>query len=336
MEDHIHTERSIFANVASDHKVYVPFMQQSQNVKPCVEGSSVPVLTPVGNTQTAQPQDYINYNIMSNDDVSAYPTNTSPANYNSNVDVINATGMRNIKYMNNCMSNYELQYLHDRYSAAACNHSSKCSGKHSEKKYANSSYYHMENVKCKDGEAISQSCDGHKSMEIDEPMVRPCSSNNYVMNFSLSSESEEKLVSIDNSDSQSEIVSSETSSCYKQCMDDDPENQRKMTNAKERQRTRDLNNAYDDLKKAIPFMSSEKMSKIQTLKLATKYILYLQFKNRCDFCQKIINEDVNPANKSVNHDAKHDANSLHVMHEEILPVAFREWCRKNLVQINNM
>lgn len=47
---------------------------------------------------------------------------------------------------------------------------------------------------------------------------------------------------------------------------------RTMANVRERQRTDDLNRAYMALRKIIPTLPSDKLSKIQTLKLASRYV----------------------------------------------------------------
>lgn len=47
--------------------------------------------------------------------------------------------------------------------------------------------------------------------------------------------------------------------------------QRVMANVRERQRTQSLNDAFMSLRKIIPTLPSDKLSKIQTLKLATRY-----------------------------------------------------------------
>lgn len=52
-------------------------------------------------------------------------------------------------------------------------------------------------------------------------------------------------------------------------------NQRAMANVRERQRTQSLNEAFAALRKIIPTLPSDKLSKIQTLKLATRYIDFL-------------------------------------------------------------
>ncbi|XP_076683832.1 twist isoform X2 [Andrena cerasifolii] len=53
------------------------------------------------------------------------------------------------------------------------------------------------------------------------------------------------------------------------------QNQRVMANVRERQRTQSLNEAFAALRKIIPTLPSDKLSKIQTLKLATRYIDFL-------------------------------------------------------------
>lgn len=53
------------------------------------------------------------------------------------------------------------------------------------------------------------------------------------------------------------------------------QNQRMMANVRERQRTQSLNEAFESLKKSIPTLPSDKLSKIQTLRLAARYIDFL-------------------------------------------------------------
>ncbi|XP_069110965.1 twist-related protein-like [Argopecten irradians] len=55
----------------------------------------------------------------------------------------------------------------------------------------------------------------------------------------------------------------------------DIQNQRVMANVRERQRTQSLNEGFSSLRKIIPTLPSDKLSKIQTLKLATRYIDFL-------------------------------------------------------------
>lgn len=51
--------------------------------------------------------------------------------------------------------------------------------------------------------------------------------------------------------------------------------QRVLANVRERQRTQSLNEAFASLRKIIPTLPSDKLSKIQTLKLASRYIDFL-------------------------------------------------------------
>lgn len=50
---------------------------------------------------------------------------------------------------------------------------------------------------------------------------------------------------------------------------------RQIANVRERQRTESLNDAFEKLRKIVPTLPSDKLSKIQTLKLATDYIKFL-------------------------------------------------------------
>ena len=61
----------------------------------------------------------------------------------------------------------------------------------------------------------------------------------------------------------------------KQITHDELMAQRNQANIRERQRTQSLNEAFNSLRTSIPTMPSDKMSKIQTLKLASDYIDFL-------------------------------------------------------------
>ncbi|XP_056279613.1 twist-related protein 2-like [Pseudoliparis swirei] len=56
---------------------------------------------------------------------------------------------------------------------------------------------------------------------------------------------------------------------------EDPHGQRVIANIRERQRTQSLNDAFSSLRQIIPTLPSDKLSKIQTLKLASRYIDFL-------------------------------------------------------------
>ena len=66
-----------------------------------------------------------------------------------------------------------------------------------------------------------------------------------------------------------------TSSTSPQQTLEELQNQRVLANVRERQRTQSLNDAFSQLRKIIPTLPSDKLSKIQTLKLATRYIDFL-------------------------------------------------------------
>ena len=70
---------------------------------------------------------------------------------------------------------------------------------------------------------------------------------------------------------------------------EDLQTQRVMANVRERQRTQSLNDAFSQLRKIIPTLPSDKLSKIQTLKLACRYIDFLyQVRSRCRHLFKVM------------------------------------------------
>jgi twist-like protein len=70
---------------------------------------------------------------------------------------------------------------------------------------------------------------------------------------------------------------------------DELQSQRLMANVRERQRTQSLNDAFTQLRKIIPTLPSDKLSKIQTLRLATRYI---------DFLYQVLKNEDNPCSQS--------------------------------------
>lgn len=87
---------------------------------------------------------------------------------------------------------------------------------------------------------------------------------------------------------------------------DDLQTQRVMANIRERQRTQSLNEAFTSLRKIIPTLPSDKLSKIQTLKLAARYIDFL--------CQVLQSDELDARGTSCNY----------VAHER-LSYAFSVW-----------
>ncbi|XP_062862057.1 twist-related protein 2 [Trichomycterus rosablanca] len=75
------------------------------------------------------------------------------------------------------------------------------------------------------------------------------------------------------------------------------QNQRVLANVRERQRTQSLNDAFASLRKIIPTLPSDKLSKIQTLKLASRYIDFLyqvlqsdEMDNKMSSCSYVAHE----------------------------------------------
>ncbi|XP_061547724.1 twist-related protein 2 [Phycodurus eques] len=85
------------------------------------------------------------------------------------------------------------------------------------------------------------------------------------------------------------------------------QNQRVLANVRERQRTQSLNEAFASLRKIIPTLPSDKLSKIQTLKLASRYI---------DFLCQVLQSDEMQDNKM--------SSCSYVAHER-LSYAFSVW-----------
>ncbi|XP_045608731.1 twist-related protein 2 [Procambarus clarkii] len=82
---------------------------------------------------------------------------------------------------------------------------------------------------------------------------------------------------------------------------------RVLANVRERQRTQSLNEAFSSLRKIIPTLPSDKLSKIQTLKLAIRYI---------DFLYQVLDTDA--------HDQRLSSSCTYVAHER-LSYAFNVW-----------
>lgn len=82
---------------------------------------------------------------------------------------------------------------------------------------------------------------------------------------------------------------------------------RVLANVRERQRTQSLNEAFSSLRKIIPTLPSDKLSKIQTLKLAIRYI---------DFLYQVLDTD--------DHVDRLTSSCTYVAHER-LSYAFNVW-----------
>ncbi|KAI0985639.1 hypothetical protein GJ496_001619 [Pomphorhynchus laevis] len=81
----------------------------------------------------------------------------------------------------------------------------------------------------------------------------------------------------------SEVGNPYSKSLRRSCVDRNERNsfvvqyQRVLANVRERQRTQSLNEAFHRLRLLIPTLPSDKLSKIQTLRLATRYIQFLWY-----------------------------------------------------------
>ena len=90
---------------------------------------------------------------------------------------------------------------------------------------------------------------------------------------------------------------------------EDLQTQRCLANVRERQRTQSLNEAFTQLRTIIPTLPSDKLSKIQTLKLATRYIDFLY--------QVLRNDETQPTDSKM-------SSCNYVAHER-LSYAFSVW-----------
>ncbi|XP_077599747.1 twist-related protein 1a [Stigmatopora nigra] len=96
---------------------------------------------------------------------------------------------------------------------------------------------------------------------------------------------------------------------------DELHSQRVMANIRERQRTQSLNEAFTSLRKIIPTLPSDKLSKIQTLKLAARYI---------DFLYQVLQSSDELDSRGAGAGAGAGASCGYVAHER-LSYAFSVW-----------
>ena len=90
--------------------------------------------------------------------------------------------------------------------------------------------------------------------------------------------------------------------------------QRVMANVRERQRTQSLNEAFASLRQIIPSLPSDKLSKIQTLQLATQYI---------EFLYQILSNSETTSNSDVGSEAGSDHGKY--LAQDKLSYAFSVW-----------
>ena len=93
--------------------------------------------------------------------------------------------------------------------------------------------------------------------------------------------------------------------------------QRTQANVRERQRTQSLNDAFAQLREIVPTMPSDKLSKIQTLRLASNYVDFL--------CKVLENNDQCPQAALLNSSAGGGGGQFSPEAKEGLSYAFNLW-----------
>lgn len=142
------------------------------------------------------------------------------------------------------------------------------------------SYHHMDSVEYKP-EIMEYKPDveeqRYKQVEISQMTEPSSSTKSYVLEGPRNGKRKRKSSTIENeSETESNASSTKTKMRRKSgATFEEIQNQRVMANVRERQRTQSLNEAFAALRKIIPTLPSDKLSKIQTLKLATRYIDFL-------------------------------------------------------------
>ncbi|XP_033327630.1 twist isoform X1 [Megalopta genalis] len=141
-------------------------------------------------------------------------------------------------------------------------------------------YHHVETVEYKpDVMEYKPEVEQHryKPVEITQ-MTEASSSTKNFRDEGIANCSKRKRKTSVNDESEGESTASSTKSKVRRksgATFEEIQNQRVMANVRERQRTQSLNEAFAALRKIIPTLPSDKLSKIQTLKLATRYIDFL-------------------------------------------------------------
>ena len=92
--------------------------------------------------------------------------------------------------------------------------------------------------------------------------------------------------------------------------------QRVLANVRERQRTQSLNDAFAQLRQIIPTLPSDKLSKIQTLKLASNYI---------DFLYQVLKSDPEEVSGKMMGTPEGTGASCSYVANECLSYAFSVW-----------
>ncbi|XP_034190299.1 twist [Osmia lignaria lignaria] len=118
----------------------------------------------------------------------------------------------------------------------------------------------------------------YKQLEMSQISEPSSSTKSYTVEGSRNGGKRKRKTSSIENESETESNASSTKSKVRRksgATFEEVQNQRVMANVRERQRTQSLNEAFAALRKIIPTLPSDKLSKIQTLKLATRYIDFL-------------------------------------------------------------
>ena len=121
--------------------------------------------------------------------------------------------------------------------------------------------------------------------------------------------------------------------------EEEPKAHRAVANIRERQRTQALNHAFSALRKIIPTLPSDKLSKIQTLRLAVMYIEFLSKVLECsddvDGEQQLLKENINNNCLMIENNSQqrqqqsirysHNYNKSYLMAQERISYAFSVW-----------
>lgn len=144
--------------------------------------------------------------------------------------------------------------------------------------------YKSEEMEYEDEQVVDQRY-SYQQTELNGNVTEPSSTKSYAAeNGRSSTKRKKKFISTNNNEHESEATSPMKIKVRRKsgASFEEIQNQRVMANVRERQRTQSLNEAFAALRKVIPTLPSDKLSKIQTLKLAAKYIEFLHQVLRSD------------------------------------------------------
>ncbi|XP_032690198.1 protein twist-like, partial [Odontomachus brunneus] len=163
-------------------------------------------------------------------------------------------------------------------------HQSQSQGSY--RNHPNMTEYKSEEMEYEDEQVVDQRY-GYQQTELNGHVTEPSSTKNYAAENGRSpTKRRKKFINqiTNNNEHESEATSPMKIKVRRKsgASFEEIQNQRVMANVRERQRTQSLNEAFAALRKVIPTLPSDKLSKIQTLKLAAKYIEFLHQVLRSD------------------------------------------------------